>query len=152
MRGGRPLGRVRSRMSVPMPGPFRLLLACAGLAGLVGCSFDGFVYTSDRYGTVRGVNVSLRCRDTYEVFDRPDAATVLVVTNALNEVLVGCLDGGPSIADRQREVARIYLEEKTNRPLCRIVGDTWMSEFHREFSYRCPADPAAASPRINRRT
>ena len=128
----------------------RLCLAATLLAATGACSFGGFVYTNDRYGNVRGVNVSLRCRDTYEVFDRPDAATLLVLTNAVNEVLAGCIDGGPPRAQRQAEVARIYLEEKTNRPGCRIVGEQELSEFHREFSYSCPADPAAVSPRIRR--
>lgn len=128
----------------------RLCVAAALLAGAGGCSLDAFTYTSDRYGTVRGVNMSLRCRDTYEVFDRPDAATLLVATNAVNEVLAGCIDGGPPRAQRQAEVARLFLEEKTNRPGCRIVGEQELAEFLREFSYRCPADPAAVSPRLSR--
>ncbi len=132
---------------------FRLGLAGIGLGFslLAGCSFDAFTYTVDRYGVVKAVNVSLRCRDTYEVFDRPEAAALLVVTNGLNEVLVGCFDGGPDLAERQRQVARIFLDEKTNRPLCRIVGEQEVTGFHREFSYRCPADPAAASPRVRSR-
>lgn len=138
---------------VTMPGVLRRLLAGSCLAGLVGCSVGGFVYTTERYGTVRGVNVTLRCRDTYEVFDRPEAFSLLVITNGLNEALVTCFDGGgPSLQERQREVARLFLEEKTNRPLCRVVGTTELSAFHREFNYRCPADPKAVPPRINRPT
>lgn len=129
----------------------RLAGAGALAATCAACSFDAFTYTNDRYGTVRGVNVSLRCRDTYEVLDRADAGTMVVVTNAVNEVLVGCLDGGPSREARQAEIARIFLDEKTNRPGCKIVSERSLSEFHREFSYRCPAEPGEVSPRIRRR-
>lgn len=131
---------------------FRLALLAPGLALLAGCSFEAFTYTSERYGTVQAVHMTLRCRDTYEVFDRRDAATMLVSTNGLNEVLVGCLDNGPPLADRQREAARLYLQEKTDRPNCRIVGDTVLSPVLREFSYVCPADPAAVSPRLRGRS
>ncbi|WP_375460222.1 hypothetical protein [uncultured Enterovirga sp.] len=129
---------------------FRLALAGPCLAALVGCSFDTATYTLDRYGLTKGVNVTLRCRDTYEVYDRPEAASLIVITNVLNETLAACVDNGPPLAERQREVARIFLDEKTNRPLCTIVGETPLTAVHREFSYRCPADPAAQSPRPSR--
>ena len=126
------------------------LVSSLALPG-AGCSFDTFAYTADRYGTVKGVAVSLRCRDVYEVFDRPEASTLLVVTNAVNEVAVACLDGGPPRTERQREIARIFLEEKTNRPGCTIVGQKSLTDFHEEVSYRCPAEPGEVSPRITRR-
>lgn len=127
----------------------RFRLALAGLLGaaLAGCGIESATYTMGRYGLSAGIAVTLRCRDTYEVFDRPDAATLLVVTNVLNEALVNCLDGGPPLPERQRQVARIFLEEKTNRPLCTIVGETPLTLAHREFSYRCPLDPAAQKPK-----
>lgn len=131
---------------------FRLALAGLISAALAGCSGGSATYTLERYGLVKGVNVTLRCRDTYEVYDRPDAATLVVITNVLNETLAGCLDNGvPPLADRQRQVARIFFDEKTNRPLCTIVGETPLTIVHREFTYRCPADPAAQSPRAPRR-
>lgn len=126
----------------------RLVFAGLAVVATTGCAFDAFVYSSDRYGAVKGVAVTLRCRDTYEVFDRVDAATLLVGTNGLNEVLVGCIDGGsPPLPVRQREVAQLFLAEKTNRPLCRIVRDTEISATLREFAYRCPT---VAAPRLRR--
>ncbi|HMO29814.1 hypothetical protein [Enterovirga sp.] len=127
----------------------RLGLAGVVLAGLGACSFDAFTYTVSRYGTVRPVNVTLRCRDTYEVLDRPEAMSLLVGTNPLNEALVACIDGGPDVVTRQREVARIFLTEKTERPLCRITEERDVNLTHREFFYSCPDDPKA-SPRLRR--
>jgi hypothetical protein len=129
----------------------RLCLGAAAgliLTALGGCAFDAATYTISRYGASWSTNVTLRCRDTYEVLDRPDAATMLVGTNPLNEVLAGCLDGGPDATTRQREAARIYLSEKTNRPFCRIVDERDVTLTHREFSYACPANPAV--PRLQR--
>jgi hypothetical protein len=128
---------------------YRLGVAALVLTVLAGCSFDAFTYSVARYGAARSENVTLRCRDTYEVIDRPDAFTLLVGTNPLNEVLAGCLDGGPDTVTRQREVARIFLVEKSNRPLCRIVHERDITVTHREFQYRCPDDPTA-SPRLQR--
>lgn len=133
-----------------MTRPFRFGLLGILLPALAGCTFQTFTYTVDRYGTVGGVNVTLRCRDTYEVYDRPDARTFVVITNGLNEVLAGCLDGGPPLPERQREVARIFLEEKTNRPECRLVGDVQLTPVHREFTYACEA-PAGRAPGRPRR-
>lgn len=132
-----------------MTGCLRIGLAGALLAALGGCSIDAFTYTTARYGTVKPVDVTLRCRDTYEVIDRPDAGTLLVGTNAVNEVLAGCLDGGPDTVTRMREVVRIFLVEKTSRPLCRVTREQDISLTHREFFYRCPDDPKA-SPRLQR--
>lgn len=130
--------------------PSRALLAAAGCAALLvavtGCADSPFAYSLQRYGTVRPVNVTLRCRDTYEVFDRPDAGTLAVSTNPVNEALVSCYDGGiPDLRTRQREVARIFFEEKTAREKCRILGETALSPILREFTYICPV-PAAARP------
>lgn len=133
-----------------MTGTLRFGLAASLLATLGGCSFDTFTYTVSRYGTVRPVNITLRCRDTYEVLDRIEAGTLLVGTNPVNEALAGCLDGGPDAVTRQREVARFYLVEKTSRPLCRVTSERDVTITHREFSYRCPDDPKAA-PRIQAR-
>lgn len=132
-----------------MTGRLRIGLSAAMFAALAGCSFDTFTYTVGRYGTVVGVNVTLRCRDTYEVLDRPEAMTMLVATNPLSEVMVACLDGGPDTTTRQREVARIFLTEKSGRPLCRITGERDVTLTHREFFYRCPDDPKS-SPRLQR--
>lgn len=132
-----------------MTGRLRIGLSAALFAALAGCSFDTFTYSVGRYGNVVGVNVTLRCRDTYEVLDRPEAATMLVATNPLSEVMVACLDGGPDKLTRQREVARIFLTEKSGRPLCRITGERDVTLTHREFFYRCPDDPKS-SPRLQR--
>ena len=132
-----------------MTGCLRVGLAAMLLAALPGCSFDAFTYTVGRYGNVVGVMVTLRCRDTYEVLDRPEAGTLLVGTNPLNEVIVACLDGGPDATTRQREVARIFLTEKSGRPLCRVASERDVTVTHREFSYRCPDDPKS-SPRLQR--
>lgn len=141
--------RRRHGADVTMMGILRLGLAGAFLAALGGCSIDTLTYTVSRYGTVRPVNIQLRCRDTYEVLDRVEAGTLLVGTNPVNEVLAGCLDGGPDAITRQREVARIFLVEKTNRPLCRITSERDVTITHREFFYQCPDDPKAA-PRLRR--
>ena len=122
---------------------------------LAACSIDAFTYSIDRYGTAKAVNVNLNCRDTYEVFDRPDAGTLIVVTNPFNELLVACLENGsPDLATRQRQVARIFLDEKTNRPLCRVTGETVITDRHREFTYACPvaSEPATARRRSSGRT
>ena len=126
-----------------------------GLAGIVSlslgaCSFDAFTYATARYGTTGGVQITLRCRDVYEVFDRADVFTMLVSTNALNEVLVACLEGGPPLAQRQREAAQYFLSERSNRPQCRIVGETEVTLAHREFSYSCTPLPTAAPARTRR--
>ena len=136
-------------LNLTMTGCFRLGLAGILLAALGACSFDAFTYSVGRYGTVKPVNVTLRCRDTYEVLDRPEAASLLVGTNPVNEALVGCFDGGPDVVTRQREVARLYLVEKSNRPLCRVVDERDVTLTHREFFYRCPDDPKS-SPRLQR--
>jgi hypothetical protein len=126
-----------------MPSRLRPVLAVLLATGLAGCAFDGFVYTVDRYTTAKPVNVRLACRDTYEVWDRPDLGAFLVITNPVNEILV-CGDGGlPSLAERQRQVAAIFLAEASRRPLCRLTGDAEITERHREFTYRCPAAPPA---------
>lgn len=130
----------------PMTRPRRL--GVAALAGLIvaGCSIDAFTYISDRYGRVGPGSINLNCRDTYEVYDRPDAMTLLVVTNSVNEILVNCLDGGgPDLATRMRQVARIFFDEKTNRPQCRITGETELTIRHREFSYTCAASPVTST-------
>ena len=122
-----------------MTGSLRLGLAALVAAATSGCV--AFSYTVERYGTVTGVNVNLNCRDTYEVFDRPEARALLVVTNPVNEALVACFEGGPDLAERQRRVARIFFEEKTKRPLCRITGETELTWQHREFDYACALEP-----------
>lgn len=118
-------------------------------AVLAGCAqFDTFTYLADRYGRGGSVSVNLNCRDTYEVYDRPDGGTLLVITNPLNEVLVACLDSGaPDLATRQRQVARIFFDEKTNRPQCRITHEEALSERHREFSYTCLSAAELAPPK-----
>lgn len=128
----------------------RIALALGSLAVLGACANDSFSYTITRYGSVKGVPVQLRCRDTYDVFDRYDARSLIVVTNPVNEVVVGCLDGGPDLATRQREVVRIFFDEKVKRPLCRVTRERDITAFHREFDYRCPDDPNAAPPRLRR--
>lgn len=129
-----------------MPAYLRLALAALIAAACAGCSFKAFTYTADRYGLAKPVNVRLACRDTYEVFDRADLGSLLVATNPLNEILV-CGDGGaPALAQRQREVAEIFLAETSRRPLCRIGGEAEISDRHREFTYRCPPGTTAYSP------
>ena len=100
--------------------------------------------------------VHLACHDTYEVYDRPDAGTILVITNALTEALAGACGDEPTAAalpkpDRMRRVARIFLEETTDRPECRITRETQVTDFHTEFGYRCPAPPARTAAAIKPR-
>lgn len=128
-----------------MPAYLRPALAALISAACAGCAFEAFTYTTDRYGLAKPANVRLACRDTYEVFDRADLGSMLVVTNPLNEILV-CGDGGlPTLAQRQREVAEIFLAETSRRTLCRIGGDAEISDRHREFTYRCPPGAPAYS-------
>lgn len=126
------------------------LLCSAMLAAiLAGCSVETFTYTMDRYGEVRGRHVRLGCRDAYEAFDRPEARSLLVVTNGLKEALSSSCSGPPQ-AERMRRVAEIYLAETSSRPECRIVRERSLTDFHTEFSYRCPerrASPAGVRSR-----
>jgi hypothetical protein len=105
-------------------------------AVLAGCSVETFTYTMDRYGEVRGRQVRLGCRDTYEAFDRPEARSLLVVTNGLNEALSSSCSGPPQ-PERMRRVAQIYLAETSARPECNVIRERRLTEFHTEFSYRC---------------
>lgn len=115
----------------------RFALLGVPVLALAGCSFAAFTYTNDRYGLIMETNITLRCRDTYQVYDRPDLSTLLVMSNPLNEAL-NCLEGGqPPLAARQREVAQIFLQERTNRPQCRVAAEVELSVYHREFSYSC---------------
>lgn len=117
-----------------------LLCSAMSLLVVAGCSIETFTYTIDRYGEVRGTHVRLGCQDTYEAFDRREARSVLVVTNALNEALSSSCSGPAGLprADRMRRAAEIYLAETSARPECRIARERELTEFHTEFSYRCP--------------
>jgi hypothetical protein len=125
-------------------------LAKPGLAGLAaalcaGCAASAFNYEVDRYGTVTAMQVHLGCHDTYEVYDRPDAASFLVGTSPANEAIAGmCSDRIAAMPqdERLRRVARIFLDETTDRPNCTILQDRPLSSYQLEFSYRCPAPPA----------
>lgn len=126
----------------------RLAVLAAISAACAGCSFDAFTYTVDRYGAVNARQVHLGCHDTYEIYDRPDAGTILVVTNPINEVMAGaCSEPGLVTLprpERMRRVAHIFLEETTDRPQCRITREGEVTEQHTEFGYQC-----AAPPRLN---
>lgn len=129
-----------------MPKSARLALTLLAGLSTASCSFDAFTYTVDRYGTVSARQIHLGCRDTYEIFDRPAAGSLLVVTNGLNEALADTCATGPETLPkpaRMRRAAELYLEETTTRPDCRIVRQEELSGFHTEFGYRCPAPPAA---------
>lgn len=120
-------------------------LACAG------CALESFTYTVDLYGRAKPVNVRLACRDTYEVYDRPDLGSLIVITNLFNEILV-CGDCGvPPLAGRQRQVAEIFLAETSKRPACRLTADSEVTERHREFRYVCPGAAPAPRPAPARR-
>lgn len=128
------------------------LLVLAGLGlGLGACSFDAFTYTVDRYGTVKARQIHLGCRDTYEVFDRPSAGTLLVTTNGVNELLAS-LCGTPTEAlpreARMRRVAQIFLDEARDRRDCRITRATPLSEWHLEYAYACGTAPPPESRRV----
>ena len=129
-----------------------LLLAGGALAA---CSVDAFTYTVGRYGTVNAVHVHLGCHDTYEVFDRREDGTLIVVTTPVNEaVLDACGEGAAGLArpERLRRGAEIFLSETTDRPDCRITRETEITPYHREFAYRCPsAAPPEPIKRARRR-
>ena len=128
----------------------RLGVALLATAACAGCSVDTFTYTVDRYGNVTGNQVHLGCHDTYEVFDRPDAGTLMVVTNPLNESLGAFCDSGSAVLpkpERLRRAADLYLEETTDRPACRIYRTSEITPVHTEFAYRCPAPPRAPARR-----
>jgi hypothetical protein len=114
----------------------KLFISTMSAAILAGCSVETFTYTMDRYGEVRGRQVRLGCRDTYEAFDRPEARSLLVVTNGVNEALASSCSS-PARAERMRRVAEIYLAETSARPECQVVRARGLTEFHTEFSYRC---------------
>ncbi|NNM71835.1 hypothetical protein [Enterovirga aerilata] len=130
-----------------------LLLSAAALPLLAGCSIDAFTYTIDRYGEVKSVHVHLGCKDTYEVYDRPEARSFVVVTNGVNEALLNSCGGlaGLPTAERMRRVAEIYLEETSARPQCRITRESALTDFHTEYGYRCPEPPGSGSPLAHRR-
>ena len=127
------------------------VMGAVGLA-LAGCSFDVATYTIGRYGEVKGVHVHLGCHDTYEVFDRPNLGSLVVVTNAVNEALV--CDGSASLprSARMRRIAELFLSETTERPKCSIVGQTELSPVHTEVTYRCAAGDEPRRPASRRRT
>lgn len=129
-----------------MPSHLRLALAAALATVCAGCAFEGFTYTVDRYGSAKPANVRLACRDTYEVYDRADLGSLIVITNAVNEILACGDDRVKPLAQRQREVAEVFLAEVSKRPTCRLTGDAEITGRHREFTYGCPA--ASAAPRI----
>ena len=77
-----------------MIAPLRLGLFALAAAALGGCSVETFSYTVDRYGTTQATNVRLGCNDSYEVYDRPDAGTLIVITNGVNEI--NAVSGSPN--------------------------------------------------------
>jgi hypothetical protein len=135
-----------------MSRPYRLGLSKIGLAGLLsmlGAACSTITYESNRYGGVPTTQVHLACHDTYEVYDRPDAGTFLVLTNPLNENLgLICDEGATALArdERMRRVARIFLDESSNRPACTITRETPLLPMQTEFSYRCPVPGAPVTP------
>ena len=129
-----------------------ILVPAIALSVLAGCSVDAFTYTMNRYGEVKGLRVRLGCNDAYEVFDRKEANSLAVVTNAVNEALMNSCSGlaGLPRAERMRRVAGFYLEESAGRPECRVTGENPITEFHTEFSYRCQA-PRTTRQEVGRR-
>ena len=127
----------------------RLLAAAAtalSAAFLSGCAVETFTYTIDRYGTVKSQHVHLGCRDTYEVFDRPDARTLLVTTGPINEGIATLCGGAVATlptAERMRRAASLFLAETSERPECHVIREQPISDRHAEFGYSCPA-PAPA--------
>lgn len=114
---------------------------------LAGCSVDVYTYTLSHYGEVRGVHVRLGCDDTYEVFDRPDTSSFVIVTNGVNEAIAPCSDGATSPKEaRMARIARTYLDETSARPQCRIVRQAELTPFHTEITYACGAG-AKPAPR-----
>lgn len=128
-----------------------LRVAAAALAAgltVAGCSAEVFTYTLSRYGEVRGVHVRLGCDDTYEVFDRPDTSSFIVVTNGVNEALASCGDRASVPKDaRMARIARIFLDETSARPQCRIVRQAELTPLHTEVTYQCGAGGASAPRR-----
>lgn len=127
-------------------------LLLAGLA-LAACSIDAFTYTVGTYGTVKETHVHLGCRDTYEVFDRPERGRLLVVTTPLNEVILDTC-GGPasqlSGPERMGRAAAIFLDERSNRPGCAVVSAKPIDALHTEYAYRCDGAPSPAVKRSRR--
>jgi hypothetical protein len=121
-----------------------ILVPALALSALAGCSVDAFTYTINRYGEVKGVRVRLGCNDAYEVFDKKEANSLVVVTNGINEAVINSCSGlaGLPRSDRMRRVADLYLDESAGRPECRVTGENPITEFHTEFSYRCQASRA----------
>jgi hypothetical protein len=114
---------------------------------LLGAGCTSPIYTMERYGTAPVYQVHLGCHDTYEVFDRPDAGAILVGTNALNESLSAvCSEGAAGLPreERLRRAARIYFDETSKRPTCRITRETPLSPLQTEFNYICT--PPVAAP------
>ena len=116
-----------------------ILVPALALSALAGCSVDALTYTIGHYGEVKGVRVRLGCNDAYEVFDRKSANSLLVVTNAINEVVMNSCTGlaGLPRSERMQRVATFYLEESAGRPDCKVARENPVSEFHTEFSYTC---------------
>lgn len=137
--------------------PAGLKPGLASLAVLLGggCAASVFSYEVTRYGTVAPVQMHLACRDTYEVYDRPDAGSLLVVTNALNESLSGLCGEGAAILPREQRMHRIaglFLTETTDRPACRIVRERVLAPLQSEFDYVCPAPPPVGATRATAST
>ena len=120
-------------------------LLSLGLAfGLVatGCT-TGFAYISKTYVALTPQVVTIGCKEPYEVYDNRQIRRMLVVSNALREV-VGCnlsdlrIDPDPAASrtGRLRLAARAYLDE-TVREDCRITGETVFDALKSEFAYAC---------------
>lgn len=130
----------------------RLALVATAASALAACSFDAFTYTVDRYGTVQAHQLRLGCRDTYEVFDRPSARSLLVTTNGLNEALSAtCGEGSEAQPKdvRMRRVAQIFLDESTDRRDCRLTRTNVLGELHVEYAYACGTYPPPEASRVD---
>jgi hypothetical protein len=101
---------------------------------LSGCSAS---YINRRYASnVPVKQVTLACRDVYEVYDRVEADTLLVTSSTLTETTAGICGSWPSREARFRAVVAAYFADP-GRPACRVLDVNELSPLHFEYRYRC---------------
>lgn len=132
----------------------RIALVAALGALVAGCVTDAdtFAHISGRYVTLKPQVVTIGCNEPYEVYDRREGRSMLVVSNALREV-AGCgLDGVDPAASRRlrfRAAAETFLRE-TRREACRLEREAVFTELMTEFPYTCPGPIEAPGARAIR--
>jgi hypothetical protein len=117
----------------------RVFLTLAIPVALPGCAG---VYITSTYATATNKIVRTPCGGDYKVSERD--SKLLVSAYALSEMVhAACAEPQAGATGVPYEhAAALYLAE-SNRPQCRITSGERLEALHSEFSFICPAAPAA---------